>query len=502
MPRVLCVWFPDWPLQRLRTSRTEPARSEIVVFAARNNRPLIRACSPQAQRSGLRIGQPLAEARALLPKAVYLPSDSAADRDALRQLALDSQRFSPLVGLEEDAHPESLLADVTGCTHLWDGEKTFLDAVARYWRDRNFQVRIALAGSVGAAWALAHASNISLIPPGNEQLILSSFPVEALRLFPECLESLHALGLHTIGSVLSLPRETLASRFGVILPQRLSQALGDIPETFVCERLEEPLTTCRESEVPIEDRFAIAFLCRQMLRELLVKAERLGVGLHECQGELRTETDTVKLELKLVEPTRDLEHLAQLVDLQLERLTWSGGVIAIRWNATRLASIQQAQASWFSIETESKNVRAFNNLVERLSSRLEPDSVLRAEIMPEAQPEHAARLLPWTNANSPQHAPFHLPAELSRNRPFRLLDPAEMIDVTSLDENGPPLRMLWKGQTHLVTRAWGPERIATGWWRVEDIERDYYRAEWDDGTHVWVYHDLRVNRWFLHGFFD
>jgi protein ImuB len=51
-------------------------------------------------------------------------------------------------------------------------------------------------------------------------------------------------------------------------------------------------------------------------------------------------------------------------------------------------------------------------------------------------------------------------------------------------------------------RAWGPERIATGWWRGPDVERDYYRAEWEDGSHAWIYRDRRADHWFLHGFFE
>ena len=97
-------------------------RSEVVLFAGQNQRPLITVCSLDAERLGVRIGQPLAEARALLPKAVFLPADFVADRDALCQLALDCQRFTPLVGLEDGAHPESLFCEVTGCTHLWGGE--------------------------------------------------------------------------------------------------------------------------------------------------------------------------------------------------------------------------------------------------------------------------------------------------------------------------------------------------------------------------------------------
>ena len=76
------------------------------------------------------------------------------------------------------------------------------------------------------------------------------------------------------------------------------------------------------------------------------------------------------------------------------------------------------------------------------------------------------------------------------------------IAVSSVVPDGPPVRMVWQGEDRLVARAWGPERIETGWWRAQDVERDYYRAEWEDGTQVWVYRDQRNGRWFLHGFFD
>ena len=141
MPRVLCVWFPRWPIQRLRCARPELSRSEIVLFAGQNQRPLISACSSNAERLGIRIGQTLAEAKALLPKAVFLPVDFAADRDALCQLALDCQRFTPLVGLEDDAHPESLFCEVTGCTHLWGGEARFLNTLGDYWLEPDSRSR-------------------------------------------------------------------------------------------------------------------------------------------------------------------------------------------------------------------------------------------------------------------------------------------------------------------------------------------------------------------------
>jgi len=498
----MCVWFPKWPIQRLRSAKPELKRRELVLFAGQNQRPIVTECSPNSERLGICVGQPLAEARALLPKAVFLPADFAADLSALGELALDCQRFSPMVGLEESTHPQSLLCDVSGCTHLWDGEKPFLQEVRGFWHGRGFHIHLALAGSLGAAWALAHSATISLVPAGNEEKALSHLSVVALRLPADALERLEALGLLTIGDVLRLPRESLASRFGAILPQRLDQALGLLPETFVCERLKEPLSAFREWDVPVEDRLALAFVCRQMMRELLAMAERHGVGLQELEAELRTETGPVMIEIRLVEPTRDEGHLAQLTELQLERLTWSGGVVAVRWAALRLGRLEQAQRSWFGDDPQTKTSQAFNALVDRLSSRLEAGAVLRVELLADSQPEHVVRLVPWTNADRRKPDQFTLPPEQSRGRPLRLLGRPEPIDVTSIVPDGPPIRMVWNRQDCLVVRSWGPERIATGWWRSQDVERDYYRAEWEDGTQVWVYRDQHNGRWFFHGFFD
>ncbi len=308
----------------------------------------------ESRARGACAGQPLAEAKALLPKASFLPADFALDRRALKQLAIDCQRFTPIVGVEEGAGPESLFCEITGCAHLWGGEERFLQAVEAYWRERGYHVRLALAGSMGAAWALAHAAAGSLVKPGNEEKVVSGLPVWALRLPLDVLDRLHALGLATIDDVLRLPRETLACRFGVLLPKRLDQVLGRLPETFVCERLREPLTVFREWEIPLDDRFALALFNRELLEELVSKAGSLGMGLHELKSELKTESDLVTIEVRLVEPTRDAGHLMQLAELQWECRKWSGGVVAVRWMALRLGQTDRAACFWPGDEQTAK----------------------------------------------------------------------------------------------------------------------------------------------------
>lgn len=475
-----------------------------MLFAGQSQRLLVTVCGPKARQRGVRVGQPLAEAKVLLPKGKFLAADFEADRRALCQLALDAQRFSPLVGLEEGPLPEALLSDVAGCTHLWNGEERFVAAVRRYWVERGYRVQLALAGTVGAAWALARAAGDVdvVVPVGHEEPALANLGVALLRLPIETWERLDSLGLGRIRDVLRLPREALASRFGAILPRRLDQALGLLPEMFECERLSEPLAVAREWETPVEDRFAVTLACGEMLRALLGMADHPGAGIQELRGELRTEAGLVALEIRLARPSRDERHLAQLVELQLERRAWAGGVVAIRWSVERLGRLEQVQRSWLADAAETDHLPAVVALVDRLGSRLGPNSVLRAWNVPDAQPECAVKLTRWVNSRHDPPNTFTPLDEQSRRRPSRLLADPEPLEVVSVVPDGPPIRASWQHQEKRVVRFWGPERIATGWWRSLDVQRDYYRVEWDDGTHAWIYRDLRGNRWFLHGFFE
>ena len=75
---------------------------------------------------------------------------------------------------------------------------------------------------------------------------------------------------------------------------------------------------------------------------------------------------------------------------------------------------------------------------------------------------------------------------------------------------GPPRRFRWRGRTHEVLRAEGPERIAPEWWRERSSVRlrDYYRVEDGAGRRYWIYRaglagDGRggMPEWFLQGLY-
>jgi protein ImuB len=117
--------------------------------------------------------------------------------------------------------------------------------------------------------------------------------------------------------------------------------------------------------------------------------------------------------------------------------------------------------------------------------------------------------------------------------------------VISVVPSGPPAQFHFAGVDYRIARAWGPERIETGWWRKlgagdavmarspdrvmnptaglperrrpsvsrvawsgdhattsgAGIRRDYYRVETTGGRHFWLFRRLSDGRWFLHGEF-
>ncbi len=330
--------------------RPELDRSELVLFAGQNQRPSITVCSPKAERLGLHIGQPLAEAKALLPES-GLPSRGCRRRP--RRPLSTGDRLPAILATGRSGRGRSsrIAASATSPVARISGmeRNQFLQAVRGYWRKRGYHIQLALAATMGAAWALAHTAATSLVPAGDERSgALSGLPVAALRLPPAALERLEALGLYDDWRCAA----TAARDAGQPVRRDLAAAAGPgawacCPKPSSASGSRSRCRSLREWEVPIDDRFAWLSLCRQMLRELLSMAERHGMGLQELEGEIRTETGPVTIEIRLVEPTRDERHLAQLVELQLERRTWSGGVVAVRWTALRLGRAEQAQGSWF-----------------------------------------------------------------------------------------------------------------------------------------------------------
>lgn len=508
----MCGWFPEWPLQRVRSARREPDDQPLVLFAeaGRGGARVVAGCR-LAARQGVAAGMPLAEAQGLLgatrPRRrppVFLPHDPAEDGEALHKLAVWCQKFSPVVGVEP---PDALLLEISGCGHLFGGEERLARQFSSELHRWRLVVRVAIADTPGAAWGLARyapGEPVILVPPGGVAAALAPLPAAALRLPVSVLELLSELGLDRIGALRSLPREGLTARFGPELVRRLDQALGDVEEPIERVRPTEPLEASHELEQPAGDREWLQEIVRGLLAQVFDRLTDTPLGVQRLELHLR---DAAGREwndvVERLRPSRSTAGWMELIRMRLEQSPWEGEAVHVRLRVLAAAPLELQAPSLLAAGEAVTGGRDLAQLVDRLSCRLGAERVVRPVLRADPQPEYAVEWRSCLNQSPSGLAPsLDAPGAGLLPRPLRLEREPAAVQVTSIVPEGPPVKFIWNGRSRSVVRWWGPERIETGWWRGRPVRRDYYRVEADCGGWYWLFRRLDRGDWFLHGQFE
>ena len=132
MSRVVSLYLPTWPTDRLRRkmgAAAPDAAMPLVLVGQTGRRREVVAANAAALKVGLRVGMPATKAQALVKELVIHHADPAADAEALERLAVWALRYSPIVAADD---PDGLVIDATGASHLHGGEDAMLaDMISR-----------------------------------------------------------------------------------------------------------------------------------------------------------------------------------------------------------------------------------------------------------------------------------------------------------------------------------------------------------------------------------
>ena len=530
MRRIMCLWLPRWPIDRLRLSHRKgsAAPAEKAPFATVSDvagRRQLASVNSAATAAGLAPGMPLADALSFLPALVTAVAEPIKDAAALRRLAEWCGRYSPWTAPDGG---DGVRVEITGSAHLWGGESALAaDLMSRLDR-RDVTGRIAIADTLGAAWAVARfaelGESIAILPPGEPRAALAPLPVDALRLDPPTAQGLRRVGLKRIGDLYAMPRTALAQRFGEIVAEVLDRALGDLPEPLsplgevpsrrVRLSFAEPIT--EPADLMLATERLTTDLVQRLAREG-TGARRLDLAFHRIDGRVK------RIRLGTARPSRDPHHLAALFKERLETVDPGLGVEDMILAAFAVEPLPPEQIGipghaagphstppLFAGEGMGGGIAP---LFDRLCNRLRLDALLRLEARESYIPERASVRVP---AAGPHPTPPPFAGEGMREgkppRPIRLFEPPEPVDAFWVLPDDPPFRFTWRRRRHRVMRADGPERIAEEWWRPEasggmDALRDYYRVEDEEGRRFWLFRaglhgSDRKPRWFVHGVFS
>jgi protein ImuB len=422
---------------------------------------------------------------------------------------------------------------------LFGGEQLLAEDVRARFASLGITMRMAIAPTATAAWALAHYGPCLC---SAEQLTAKLAPlhVSALRLDPDTVRTLERLGLKTIGALNDLPRLALARRFrgAEDVVDALDRLVGRKPEPLTAALVDPPPRAAIRLQEPATHSEAAAQALERLVPKLVRQLQERHLGARRLTlCGFRVDGSVAEASVATAIASREPRHLARLLADKAAMLDPEFGFDAFALQADWTEELGAAQES---LVEEPSGEREVARLIDRLTVKLGPRAVRRPQAHESHLPERASgwvsavhfpsplgegrrggvRLKPLDaaggaseRASSPlvRHPPPAPSLEKEGNRrPQRLLDRPEAIAVIYATPEGMPWRFVWRRAVHDIARIEGPERIAPEWWREPSSARlrDYYRVEDTTGRRYWIYREGLIGdgrgglpAWFIHGLF-
>jgi protein ImuB len=496
--RFVTIWFrhliTDWLVIR------QPALSDVpfIVVAKDRGRLVITAANILAENQGVTVGMAAADAKAIIPGLQVIDDRPGQAAKLLKALGEWCIRYSPIIAIDL---PDGLILDVSGCAHLWGSERAYLKEIVTRLRSKGYDVRAAMADTVGTAWAISRFGQVTpIIESGGQATALLPLPPAALRLEPTVLQRLQKLGLYQVSSFIRMPRSVLRRRFGESLLLRLGQALGQEDEVITPLQVVQPYQERLPCLEPICTATGIEIAIQRLLEMLCNRLREEGKGIRTAilKG-YRIDGKIVQAAIGTNRASHSIHHLFKLFELKIAAIEPALGIELFVLEAPKVEDVPHIQEALWAGKPGLDDL-GVAELLDKIGGKMGAATIHRYLPDEHHWPERSIR---------PALSLREKPAATWRNdkpRPTRLLTRPEPIEVSAPVPDYPPMLFRYKGKVHHIKKADGPERIEREWWLEDGDHRDYYNVEDEHGQRYWLfrlghYAGGQGNQWFLHGFF-
>src|ERR1700712_4788164 len=391
MSRVVSIYLPNWPTDRLRrkmgAAAPDAAVPLVLVGQARRQRQ-VTAANAAALKAGLRVGMPATKAQALIKELVIHHADPVADAEALERLAVWAVRYSPIVAAD---NPDGLVIDATGASHLHGGEEKMLTDMVTRLEAVGITARAAMADTTGAAHALARfAARPGLVVPERESADrIKPLPIAALRLATDMVNDLRRLGFERIADLLATPRAPLTLRFGPELGRRLDQATGRIGEPIEPIRPPDIVEAQQIFAEPIGAPETIARYVAKVTVKLCEELELRGLGARRLDLLFDLVDNRIQaIRVGTAQPVRDVKRLTRMLCDKIEKVDPGFGIEIMRLAATAAEPFATKQAVSSLVDEPEADV---SGLIDILANRVGESRLYRFAPVPSEFPEQSVQ---------------------------------------------------------------------------------------------------------------
>lgn len=496
--RYVTIWFQhlatDWCI-RQNPSLKDAA---FVLVTPERGRMVIKEASIVAQSKGIYTGMVLADARAFFPSIEVINHKEGITQKLLLKFCAWCIRYTPIVAIDL---PDGLILDVTGCPHLWGSEQQYLNDIVKRLNQLGYNVRAAMADTIGVAWAVSRfgKESISVVERNNHINTLLSLPPAALRIEEAIIGKMQKLGFYKIASFLNIPASVLRRRFGQAFISRLHQAIGKEDENIQPFEPLEPYNERLPCLEPIQTLTGIEIALNKLLENLCKRLKRESKGVRVCVLKcFRLDGKTEQVSIGTTRGSNNAIHLFKLFENKLQNIEPYPGIELFMMEANKVEDVSSIQETlWKDNTTNNKTIA---ELLDRMTNKITGLRIQRFLPAEHYWPERS-----YKTATS-QDEKSTIQWRTDKRRPIILLNKPVAIKVTAPIPDYPPMSFNYKQQLHRIKKADGPERIEREWWMDKGLYRDYYIVENEEGQRYWLfragsYDGTKLPEWFLHGFF-
>jgi protein ImuB len=489
----------------------EPERPVVVPRES----SVIGAVCDEARRYGVRPGQRVAEATALVARLTILHVTFAEMDRALGRVAEIASSFGTTVAIQlakrtgaaaiEDRSPsgdgpyDTVWVDITGAAHLKGGEDALLDALGERVSALGHTVCLAIADGPRVAQALARwgvSDKGHLIAPESRSAeALYPLPVRALPLPPDRVAFLLRVGVLTVGDLARLPRAEAVARLGARGAEALAVAAGFDPAPLVPYAVPTVLEEETSFDEGVQSVEPLLFVLRGATSRLSARLEARGEACTRLDVDLPYDVSIAKRALaERGEPaTEEALHERFHVDLpaplssgadlfrvlrtRLERTTLFAPITGVRLTVSEIARARRAQLD-FARDTQA-DPNSLPALLAELSAEIGPERVGVLATADAIRPEARSRLVPIKDLEAQDAAPPSVDPASERGP----LCPARLLRTPiSLGRAGSSVIAV-TGQLYVIERRRFLARLDdVEWWTEAPCTRDYFRATLTSGT--------------------
>lgn len=457
---------------------------------------VLAAVNEAAKRYGVRAGQTVAEAHAIVAQLVVREISRSEISKRLGEIAEVAMGFGPTVSFEV---PDTVWVDVTGAQHLAGGEEALALELGARVRALGHVVRVAVSNGprlaqAFARWGRANREGCLVVPSFETALRIGELPVRALPVGAELSAWLVRLGVHTVGDLARLPRNAAASRLGDGASRVLDLAEGRDDSPLVA--YVPPAVPKEETawDSPVDGVEALLFVLRGLTSRLGARLEGRGEAVQALSLVLSHDKSVARLEgvapettlhFELSSPLWRAEELFRVIASRLQRTRLGAPTVGVSLEAhavTRALALQLSLSRYAAGlgGSSTKGPETLPVLLAELTADLGKDKVGVLRLEKSHKPESKSRLVPVSPEllspkvfkRAPDNAANEALSASLLHAPTRLLPRPVAL--------GSPIRpgaaLLLEQRLYSIERVVFDSRLESiEWWSDAPVARDYLR---------------------------